>query len=270
MAETIKCLICDNAVNSIGNAVIMPFITYRMLGIKSKKLRYTELLKCNYCGFLFYKQRFTDFEVNKYYDGYFNKDYFKQRHEYEWWFTYKYVTNNKEANRINEIQKRKIELDILLQQYKNKIKTILDYGGNVGGLVSDNFEYSVYDINKSKIDINKKFDLVMLNCVLEHVSYPKKLLENLKFEYIYIEVPIIKPLVLSLKIKRKFKQYVIDIWKILRYRSLYQMHEHINYFDERSLLRLSEILNCEVLFFDKANFVYRMLIRKNKQRMGNK
>jgi hypothetical protein len=244
----------------------MPFIYKRIWGNYSK-LTYTRLLRCNHCGFLFYEERFTDGEAEKYYNGYWQEEYHKERSKIEWWFTDKfYKERNKDIIYMKSKDLRNKKISEILKPYIGDIVTVLDYGGNDGGykpksVLQEN--YYIYDINNKQIDLkNKLYDLVILNCVLEHLSYPLGILTQLKFKYMYIEVPCSLSLVLSLGVKRSLRQYIIDIYKILKYRSFFHMHEHLQYYSEKSLKILAEKLNCKILFFEKTDIMYKMLIKK--------
>lgn len=261
-----KCLICNSDVNILGKAVIMPFILYRIW--KEKKIQYTKMIKCNSCGFIFYEKRFTDKESEIYYKDYWKKEYHKERAKFEWWFTDKFYKNsNTDIQYMYSIKERLEKLNYIIKYYCNDIFTVLDFGGNNGDYKPKNIldsNYFVYDINGKQIDLNKKHDLIILNCVLEHISYPKELLKKLDYKYLYIEVPTSMPLKISLNVKRTLKQYIIDIYKILRYGCFFHMHEHINYFTLKSFIKLFEELNCDILYFKQTEIMYKLLIKKKE------
>lgn len=264
---TSRCLICNSPTTNLGRAIIMPFLYKRIWG-DFKKLTYTRLLKCNHCNFIFYEERLQKNEEEKYYKGYWGEEYHKQRSKIEWWFSDKfYKEHNKDIIYMKSKDIRNKKMSEILKPYIGEISTVLDYGGNDGGykpktVLKEN--YYIYDINNQKINVNIFFDLIILNCVLEHISYPLSVLNALNFKYMYIEVPCSLPLCLSWKVKRSFRQYIIDIYKILRYRSWFALHEHINYYSYDSLKILAEKLDCEIKFFEKTDIMYKMLIRKKK------
>lgn len=258
-----RCLICNSPTQNLGKAVIMPFIYKRIWG-NYDKLTYTKLRRCNHCGFLFYEERLNNKESEKYYDGYWQDEYHKQRSKTEWWFNSNYLKKDKEIQNLIWDNKKQNEFEKLIKSYTTEIKTILDFGGHDGNKIPSFIKrnnYFVYDIDNKKIKLKKKYDLVTINSVLEHLSYPMEIFNSFDFNYLYIEVPIVKPLILSLSIKRRFKQYIIDIWKIIRYRSLYSMHEHINYFSKDSLKEIAKKLNCKILYYNNEETLHKILMK---------
>jgi hypothetical protein len=94
-----------------------------------------------------------------------------------------------------------------------------------------------------------KADLIINSNVLEHVGFPRQLLgECLKASpaggLIFIEVPCESPFGWDRIIRRIGQIGITSITRpglarsVLRPSSLYMMHEHVNYFTERSLATL--------------------------------
>ena len=123
--------------------------------------------------------------------------------------------------------------------------------------------YHTYDINEKKIKLENKYDLIIFNSVLEHLSDPLQILRQFDFKYLYVEVPHGEiPLILSLTKLRTLSQYLIDIYKIVKYRSFYHMHEHINYFNLQSIEKLLSRINCETLYLDKKSRLIKILAKR--------
>jgi predicted SAM-dependent methyltransferase len=109
-----------------------------------------------------------------------------------------YNNNNKYKDNINiNINNKDIKcIDYLNENILNdSIKTILDFGSG-NGLISDNLSKN-YNIEKYDIglpEVNKKYDLIILSHVLEHIydldAFMKNIISKLDEEgKIYIEIP---------------------------------------------------------------------------------
>jgi 2-polyprenyl-3-methyl-5-hydroxy-6-metoxy-1,4-benzoquinol methylase len=147
--------------------------------------------------------RFDDEELGRLYHNYRDKNYSKLRNRYEPGY-----------NSINKIQNlpinyiKKVE-NFLTPFLKFPIK-VLDFGGDDGHNTPFNNSQNiihVYDIsnkavkrgvkNVNKKNMLKKYDLIILSQVIEHVSYPKVIIEEVKSildknSIFYIELPLEK------------------------------------------------------------------------------
>ena len=142
-----------------------------------------------------------------------------------------------------------------------QIKSVLDYGGDRGDLVVGMFpdaEAFVYDISGVEpVDGVKPTadpascnpDLIISSNVLEHVGFPREHVAAI-FEctpeggLVFLEVPCENPFGLKRILRRGAQIIVVAVTRprlakyIVRPAALYTMHEHINYFDEKSLTSL--------------------------------
>jgi hypothetical protein len=191
--------------------------------------------------------RFDDEELDCLYHNYRNKSYETLRTKYEPGYR---LINKIQNSPINYISKVESFLSPLLKK-KNKIN-ILDYGGDNGNNTPFKFKNQkntihVYDVSKKKTAqrnikiINKKkmlkkYDLIILSNVIEHLSHPSIIIDYLKklmskSSNLYIEVPLEK-LVSKIWKQRKNHKHV------LTYRKKKYWHEHINFYSQKSLIKL--------------------------------
>lgn len=226
-----ECIICGSNECTSSRAHFAPFLVERMFsGIDVK----TELIHCKCCDFWFSKYRPNDLEMEKLYDGYRGEEYVKQRQKYE----PKYSALFYESD--DYMERRKNGLNVFFQGIidYNSIHMLLDYGGDEGQYIPaqfNNAEKYVFEISGNKVkegiillnnlaEVKKKrFDLVMCCQVLEHVSNPIEIIENMvgvlkNKGYLYIEVP-----------NSNFFMAYSDV----------EINEHINFFFEETMLSIA-------------------------------
>ena len=253
-----KHCVCCNSQKLVGkSAVLMPFISDRIFNWKptlitkqwslntiKSGMAYSvcSSLLCLDCNLLFLDMRFDDEELSQLYYKYRDKNYSKLRNKYEPGY-----------NLINEIQNRPIKYTKNIENFlspllKFPIK-VLDYGGDDGHNTpfrnSQNTTH-VFDIsNKPAIknvkivnekNMLKKYDLIILSHVIEHVSYPKVIINKIKNilnknSIFYIELP------LETFLKKIWhKGTKKDFLKYLNKKK--HWHEHINFYSKKSLIKL--------------------------------
>ena len=253
-----KNCICCNSIKIISSpSVLMPFISHRIFNWKptliTKKWKLNTIksgtsysicnsLLCIDCNLIFLDMRFDDEELGRLYHNYRDKNYSNLRNKYEPGY-----------NLINKIQNlpinylKKVE-NFLTPFLKFPIK-VLDFGGDDGHNTpfknSKNIIH-VYDIsnkvvkkgvkNVNKKNMLKKYDLIILSQVIEHVSYPKVIIDEVKNildknSIFYIELPL--------------EKLLQKIWngggggeflKCLKKKK--HWHEHINFYSKKSLVKL--------------------------------
>lgn len=235
----------------------------------NKREKNIHLIWCKDCGFAYYSVLLTDEDAAKFYSGYRNDEFQKQRQKYEPWVTKRLLAFSDDEleykhrqNYLTGILKKHINID--------RIKEILDYGGDDGRFIpaifSDKSKY-IYDIsnvvpNKNivKIEFDSKqkydFDFIMCCHVLEHLSNPRVIIEKIKSllseeGVLYIELPMDSPFY---KIKRDYLFYLfhynpIDLLSrvLLDKNQPYRMGEHINYFTVESIVILLKEFGFEIL-----------------------
>ena len=152
-----------------------------------------------------------------------------------------------------------------------EIHNILDYGGN-GSIIPKEFEkankfsFDISGVNSTKdvtniSDIeslkNYEWDLIQCCHVLEHVSDPLSLIENMlsyikKGKYLYIELPyedyLRKKLPFKAVLKRIIKtpQHLFKNIHSIRHNTLF-MHEHINFFRPKTIHTIFKKKNVEII-----------------------
>jgi len=257
MIEVSSCVICDGPIGQLRRALVAPFLAKRIWNRAPFSL---DLVKCESCGFIFYNPRLDNSDLEKLYSGYRTEEYRQMRHATEPWYTEKF---NADLASEESYRKRRARLAPILQQnIKNRrINRILDHGGDRGDLVVGLFpdaEAFVYDISGipategvTSIDdpASCKADLIINSNVLEHVGFPVDLVRQIlkaapEGGLVFLEVPCETPLGFS-RITRRFAQIgLMTLFHpslaryIFRPATFYMMHEHVNYFTERSLTSL--------------------------------
>ncbi|MDR2644408.1 MAG: methyltransferase domain-containing protein [Endomicrobium sp.] len=178
-----KCLICESNNVESKYAHIADFVQFRIYGTDSSIVEIkTSLIHCKDCGFAFYKKRFNEDEERKLYDDYRGESYQKLRQKYETWYTKEF--NYSLGNSEYEISLRTKHLLNIVRKRNLDIKSLLDFGGDKGQFIPDEFNCKkyVYEISGIKpkegiISLQKMdgmvFDFIMCAHVLEHVSDPK-------------------------------------------------------------------------------------------------
>jgi hypothetical protein len=253
-----KNCICCNSIKIVSSpSVLMPFISHRIFNWKptliTKKWKLNTIksgraysicnsLLCLDCNLIFLDMRFDDEELGRLYRNYRGKNYLNLRSKYELGY-----------NLINKIQNLPITYiknveNFLTPFLKFPIK-VLDFGGDDGKNTpfkdTKNIIH-IYDISKkptiknlkkvNKSNMFKKYDLVILSNVIEHVSYPQLIINEIKkllnkSSILYIELPLEK---LLQKIWNGGGER--EFLKCLKKKK--HWHEHINFYSKKSLVKL--------------------------------
>jgi len=241
-------------------ALVAPFLARR---IWDRPPFCVDLVCCSECGFMFYNPRLDASEEARLYKGYRTQEYQQGRHASEPWYTARFNAGLASLSSY-ELRRRAVR-EVLAQHIGGReIRRILDYGGDRGDLVDglvDGAAAFVYDISgippadgvTSITDpATCNPDLIVNSNVLEHVGSPRRLLsEMLKIApsggLIFIEVPSETPLGTKRIIRRLAQVGIMSLLRpalirhVIRPASLFMMHEHINYFTERSLTKLMHV-----------------------------
>ncbi len=192
-----SCPICNNQdlIHEL-KVVVSPWI--RRLGIHKKTSKY---FYCQECSLGFFNYRYSPKEMSLIYNLYRGDKYLKNRNKWEPWYTKDF---NATHDRPSYINSRKKYLETFLSDnLKSKPQTLVDYGGDKGQYVPDLGQEISYVLDVSNNDtmpgirrianLNEVVnpDLVILSHVLEHVSNPLSMLENLleQSKVLYVEVP---------------------------------------------------------------------------------
>jgi hypothetical protein len=182
------------------------------------------------------------------------------RHSTEPWYTTRF---NDALTKPEFMQTRRERLSEVLTRHLagRVISTILDFGGDRGALACGllpGAKPHVYDISavapepgvEAFADLDacraREFDLILNFHVLEHVGFPRVLLEQIRSvasdkTVVLVEVPFESPFSRTLLVRRIVQLGVLLAARPLtglslaRPRGLCLMHEHINYFGTKSL-----------------------------------
>ncbi len=264
MKISTNCPACNSKEIEKKPAVLMPFIADRAFGWKPLTIEKSMGLRtietgnacsvcnscfCKDCSFLFCDIRFDEDEIARLYNDYRGTEYIRLRESYE-----KGYSNRNEylENQIHYLHK----VDEYILSFVEEPKRMLDWGGDEGkntpltktSSIIDIFEVSDKDECKlnprfslvgPKDDLVDKYDLIVAMHVFEHVSYPlKDLLKLVTFTkkggYIYVEVPL-----------ENIVQFRGENDDILQKK--HHWHEHINFYNYRSLLSMAKRCGLEVL-----------------------
>jgi hypothetical protein len=172
--------------------------------------------------------------------------------------------------RSYEIRREKVRAILRQHLGQREIKRVLDYGGDHGDLVRGLIEGAkafVYDISgmpaaegvtATSDPAECQADLIINSNVLEHVGFPRRLVGEIlqsapRAGLVFLEVPCEAPFALTRIVRRVAQMGIMALARpplaraVVRPAGLFMMHEHINYFTERSLTRLMWVCGCEVM-----------------------
>jgi SAM-dependent methyltransferase len=258
MKQANECPCCGEVNFKKTSAILMPFLSKRIFGYdyvcideswnlynfeNTKAITLCHSLQCNNCEFLFCDLRFDDEEMSNLYNDYRGESYVQLRDFYEPGYRIKNEIINQGIN-------YKSKIESFLSNFGD-YRIILDWGGD-DGINTPVFQANdlyIYDISNKKVlpnftllekqDLkNYSYDLIVCSNVLEHVSYPRELLQDIrnymsKDTVLYIEIPCEKLIM---------KKEIIDKNEIKRH-----WHEHINFYSENSIKELLKACNLNIL-----------------------
>jgi SAM-dependent methyltransferase len=279
-----KCLVCDGDNLEFRAAVTAPFVAARAFGQVANVCR---VAQCRTCGLIFFEDRFDSQETAKLYADYRGETYYRARHHWEPWYTRAF---NCGLGGTEEMMNRRQAYAETLNSHGGgmEIDTVLDYGGDRGQLMAGGpgRSHFVYDISGVEPEAGvtgldaaslagRTFDLILLCEVLEHVSNPMRVLEDVVSHIgpgglFYVTVPNQEFPLTDIPTGAWYRRYLRGIlkrrWAILlvdflstgfrvKFRRVpplgfVKLHEHINFFVPDSLaiaLRRAglAVLTCE-------------------------
>lgn len=263
MVNAENCPVCGSHDLFKEPGFLTRIITWRSTGIDPGEDVTNQKVTCNECELVFSELRLTESEEAKYYSGYRDETYIKQRKictpfydKLQELFAQPWYIKNRQFAILSLVQKH---------TSLSNIKSILDYGGDTGELIPPSFKNSkkyVYDLSdrlllpeiEKVIDHDQKFDLIICAHVLEHESEPHGLIEKLKMHMnsdtlLYLEVPY--------KEQSRLGANVFD--------------EHINHWSEKSIKKLLEMQDIniidmavyDILMNSKTDFALKILAKLN-------
>jgi hypothetical protein len=279
-----RCVCCNKGDLVRTPAILMPFVADRVFGWKPVRIdeswglrtirtgnAYTSCnsLYCCGCGFLFLDMRFSEVELNNLYRDYRGESYVALRDHYE----PGYALRNAE---LKEGIKYSNCIEEFLEPYFTFPISVLDWGGDTGKntpFKNRSTRIDVYDVSgvtpiegvrlvrRAQLD-NASYDLIVCSNVLEHISYPLDLLEDIgrvmtRNTRLYLEVPFE-----AVMVNHPEDPYVYK----------HHWHEHINFFSETSLrylvaaagMKIIELKRLQLESFESPVYLFQLLCAKSQ------
>jgi transcription elongation factor Elf1 len=267
------CPVCGSKdLRKTNRGIVAPFLAQRIWDRGTFQIA---LVRCGACEFVFFNPRLEPSEESKLYNGYRDAEYLRARHAVEPWYTERF---NAEFMDPALLRRRKAALVKILREGMpaNGTCRILDFGGSHGELVKDllpNSTAYVYDIsNVDPLDgvmacsdlaecRRHEFDLIVCSNVFEHVGSPRAIFEQIREiaaskTLFWIEVPLESPFNWNRRLRRLAQEAALLALRpqvglsLLRPGMLHWMHEHVNFFNAKSLQALLRCGGFEVLACD--------------------
>ncbi len=262
------CVVCEGELRVRATGLVAPFLAQRIWNRKAFSIK---IVKCSSCGFEFFNPRLEAHEAKLLYEEYRGARYQQMRFQHEPWYT---EALNKGLSNETLMASRRHLLDSILSEHTvmANINSVLDFGGDQGQLIQDLpvAEKYVYDISGVEKRpgivglthfaecLTRCYDLIVCSNVLEHVSFPRDLVSQMRQlahpgTLLYLDVPLESPFSFTSIAKRLAQILIVclarvrDALSVLRPSALYLMHEHINFFEARSLANLAERLDFQVV-----------------------
>ena len=178
----------------------------------------SELMKCDYCGLVFFSTSFSDGELTRMYSGYRGSEYQKRRARYEPWYSKKINDAIGHSSDVLSVRLQHLEslLSAALTENSKSIFSptrVLDVGGDEGQFIpriDSIIEKAVLEVSGvrpvegaqvftlwSEVD-NFSPDMIMMCHILEHVENARENVENASRALqqgglLYIEIPLDRP-----------------------------------------------------------------------------
>jgi SAM-dependent methyltransferase len=228
---------------------------HSLLSRLAGKEAFVEMQVCSTCSFIQTKTPFHEEDVMRLYRDYRSPSYNQERIQYE--PSYASIAAAVGQDEL-EVRNRRAALTAFLHETVSGMKapTLLDYGGSDGRFIPEfpgaKFVYEVSDIQPVPGVIRieseaalKRYSIVLLAHVIEHVPNPLKLVRTIASYvepggYLYIETPQEIPDAKRESLRRgalKFDVYI---------------HEHINSYCVPAVSRLFESAGLDVVKIESA------------------
>ena len=239
------CPVCLSRNLEYQPVLIAPFVAFRIFGWAPTNFKWDEKdtdtfialpicksMRCLEpdCGFYFSDIRYDDVEMGRLYTGYREEEYVAQRVTFE----PNYAELNEELEH-ETVPYYGVMEEFILKSCPSRPKRVLDWGGGNGiNTPIRDAEIHILDICTKPLhygvlvsEPDPPYDLVVCSNTLEHVSYPRQFLRQIKSvmdkdTLLYLEVPIEN---------QNFKAW----------------HEHINKFTEKSTRKVLELAKLDIV-----------------------
>ena len=184
------CPVCGAPTPPGSASLLAPFIIERVA--PEPRPLHCELRECRECGLRFFRQRYSQLEMNRLYSGYRSAHYLCRRRVYEPWYTARVNAVNDQPSVFHERRR-------LLGHYVRSYLplhvsdvTCVDIGGDAGQLIPLSLGARRYVIDVSdrpvhpgvtRLDSLKDLPdqetvLLMISHVLEHIPDPLEFLQD--------------------------------------------------------------------------------------------
>lgn len=253
-----SCVCCGSKDLKKSPSVLMPFIAHRIFDIAPVEItddwdveRYgikngmayarCNSVCCSNCLHTFLDMRFDDDELNLLYDNYREEEYINLRDHYEPGYKQKNEHLNEGYNYLKETE------EFISPHLNTDTFTLLDWGGDTGKNTPFNTScktFHIYDISERPVmdgairvdrqDIeNRTYDLLICLNVLEHVSFPSEILRDI-FHHMHDQSVLCIEVPYENSVREGQNTGTLDsVYKNKRY-----WHEHINFFNDKSMTEL--------------------------------
>jgi hypothetical protein len=262
-----SCICCLSSNLRRTPAVLMPFLAKRIFnhdpveitadwGLRDLRqgMAYSlcNTIECADCGAIFLDYRFSDKELSRLYKGYRGTEYNALRTEFEPAYAATASHYHCRAAYLEAVESA-------LSRYLPSQPRVLDWGGDSG--INSPFRFlagklHVYDISGVEVcaEVTKvsreeclanAYDLIVCSQVLEHVSYPVRVLQEITSllrpeTILYLEVPLEE-------VFRTTGECTA------RGSAKRHWHEHINFFSPTSLEALAQTCGLQILDYESMH-----------------
>lgn len=292
-----SCIVCRGTDLKRTAAVVAPFIRQYVLSATKviEAPRIAALLTCGACDMTFFDARYDSNEVNALYSEYRGERYYQRRHRVEPLYTRK--LNGDIGGDGDIVRQRKNVVGAFVRDLLGEVtvSSVMDFGGDAGQFIPDlpgaeRYVLELSDVPPAKgvrrlgclDDVKHPVDLMMLAHVLEHVSDPVALLEQLASitaaeGHLYVEVPLDRPMTPPAWAENWHSSWVDAVTKSTRRTVLAdalstpvrllarqhwvpltfpRVHEHLNFFTLASLTRALDLSGWQLV--GQMEYVHRV------------